>query len=121
MSICADCGSKAAYSQYTEYGNICLCSDCRDKRREPELIERGRQITHPSDFKQWDSGDMSELFWIHLGKYVKEPNPESLQCMRKAFCWACHDNHGIANSFHHALKWAGIDLYTEAQRWKTKG
>jgi len=117
MGNCVDCG-KQTYSTYAEYGDVYLCSDCRDKRREPELIERGRQITHPSDFKEWSSFDMSELFWIHLGKYVKEPNLESLQCMRRALSWACHDNHGISNSFYHALKWAGIDLYIEQKKWE---
>lgn len=61
---------------------------------------------------------MSELFWIHLGKYVKKPNEESINYMYMAYLWACHDSHGLSNSFKNAMKWAGIDIYTELNRWK---
>lgn len=54
------------------------------------------------------------------GRYVKEPNPESLNYMDMAFRWACHDSHGLSNSFSHALKWAGIDLWAEDRKWAAK-
>lgn len=109
MGTCVDCGG---YS-YTYYGCECLCVDCRKRRKQAEVIEKSKSINHCSDFRHWDSDDMSELFWIHLGRYVKEPNSESLHYMELAYRWACHDNHGLSNSFHNALAWAGLDLYDE--------
>ena len=46
-------------------------------------------------FSEWRHGDMSELFWMHLGKYVKVPNERSVTLMLMAFRWACHDNQGF--------------------------
>lgn len=114
MGSCVDCGVRS--NSY--YGNECLCQDCRKKRKQAEVIEKSKELTKCSDFKNWDSGDMSELFWIHLGRYVKEPNRESLYYMELAYRWACHDNHGISNSFRHAMEWAGIDLWEEERKWE---
>ena len=116
MGRCADCG------EYTciQYGDTYLCSECHDKRNQERVMQKSKTLNEVEDFKSWDSGDMSELFWIHLGKYVKEPNPESFKYMEMAFYWACHDNHGIANSFSNALKWAGIDLFAEQLKWRGK-
>lgn len=61
---------------------------------------------------------MSELFWVHLGRYIKEPNEHSLSLMYMALLWACHDNGGLANSFRNALKMAKIDLYVELEKWR---
>lgn len=113
MEKCVDCGEHA----YTRYGGTYLCKDCRKRREQERIIKKSETLISPGDFKTWDSGDMSELFWIHLGRYVKEPNAESIKYMTMAFLWACHDNHGIANSFRNALKWAGIDLFTEQVKW----
>lgn len=63
---------------------------------------------------------MSELFWINLGKYIKEPNRRSLELMAIAYAWACHDNHGLSNSFKNAMKWAGVDLRKEQRMWANK-
>ncbi len=76
-----------------------------------ELEIRAKNIKSSSDFKTWKHRDLSELFWICLGRYVKEPNGNDLQMMRRAYLWAVHDNHGLANSMSHAMKWAGIDIY----------
>ena len=117
MESCSKCGKPT----HTFVGNGLggyLCLECRDKQRQEKVLEKAKSLTKCSDFKQWDSGDMSELFWIHLGRYVKEPNPESIYYMELAYRWACHDNHGISNSFSHAMKWAGIDLMAEKLRWR---
>ena len=114
---CIDCGKHTN----TYYGRIALCKDCRERRKQEEVIEKSKTLTKCSDFKTWDSGDMSELFWIHLGRYVKEPNPESFHYMEMAFRWACHADHGMSNSFAHALKWANIDLLEEYRRWAKEG
>ena len=114
MGTCVDCGG---YS-YTYYGSECLCRECRDKRQENAVMQMGESLTRPSDLKTWKKADMSELFWAHLGKYLKEPNEHSLCMMDMAYMWACHDDHGLSNSFRHALKWAKIDLYEESQKWE---
>lgn len=36
--------------------------------------------------------------------------------MRRAFCWACHEDHGLSANFSNALKWCKLDLYEEAER-----
>lgn len=89
-------------------------------RRRAELDEKSRNVQKASDFSEWRHGDMSELFWMHLGKYIKEPNEHSISLMFMVFRWACHDNQGLANSFRNALKWAKIDLYTEQEKWIEK-
>lgn len=112
---CIDCGGHTN-TYYSSIGP--LCDACRKKRREERVLEKSESVKEPSDFKDWDSGDMSELFWIHLGRYIKEPNPTSLTFIELAYRWACHDSHGLANSFKHAMDWAKIDLYAEELRWR---
>lgn len=118
MAQCVDCGGYT-YTIWGDSNDAYLCWDCHHKRKQAKIIEQSKSLTQCSDFKTWDSGDMSELFWIHLGRYVKEPNPESLKYMDMAYRWACHDSHGLANSFSNALKLAGIDLYAEMDKWRT--
>lgn len=115
MEECVNCGAPT-HTILSGVGP--LCKECRQKRKEDEVIAKSKTLQKCSDFKSWDSGDMSELFWLHLGRYIKEPNQESLRYMSMALAWACHDNHGISNSFYHALKWAGIDLWVEEQKWR---
>lgn len=114
---CDDCKKIKSTCHYL-VGGICICDDCYKDREQKRIIEKSHQLKHPSDFKEWKSSDMSELFWIHLGKYIKNPNEESIRYMTMAWHWACHDNHGLANSFDHALKWAGINLLEERRKYK---
>lgn len=116
---CVDCGNHTSRI-YSEHGYIALCDDCADKRLHVKLEEKSSDIQKASDFSAWKHGDMSELFWMHLGKYIKEPNEHSVTLMLMAFRWACHDNQGLANSFRNALKWAKIDLYAEQEKWIEK-
>ena len=117
MRECEDCGCEA-FATWGSFGGARLCYPCAEKRKQAQVIEKSAEIQHSYDFKTWDHGDMSELFWIHLGRYVKNPNAESINYMYMAYLWACHDSHGLSNSFTHAMKWAGIDLYKELNRWK---
>lgn len=114
---CADCGGYTCVS-YTAYGSIPLCNECLEKREHARLEEKSKSVKKASDFSGWTHNDMSELFWVHLGKYVKNPNEHSLSLMDMAFRWACHANVGLSNSFHNALRWENIDLYKERERWK---
>lgn len=114
---CTNCGEET-YVTYSSYGSIPLCSSCYEKREHTRLEEKSCDVKEASDFSKWRHCDMSELFWVHLGKYINEPNEHSLSLISMAFRWACHDNGGLANSFRNALKWAKIDLYTEQGKWK---
>ena len=114
---CADCG-KDTFVSYTMYDSLPLCNECLEKREHARIEEKSQCVKEASDFSGWKHRDMSELFWIHLGKYIKAPNEHSLSLMYMAFRWACHDNGGLANSFDNALKWAKIDLYKEMERWR---
>lgn len=118
MNYCNDCGKKAISMSFSKKDNayIFLCDECRQKRRNDEIEERLKKVTQAYDFKDWTPKDMSEAFWIHLGIYQKRPNKYSLNVMSRAFAWACHDNHGLSNSFSHALKWCGIDMYSERKK-----
>lgn len=40
--------------------------------------------------------------------------------MAISYAWACHDNHGLSNSFKNAMKWAGVDLRKEQRLWANK-
>lgn len=120
MDRCVDCGSYAntlikdkGLDKY-----VYLCDKCIKERDQARIIDKSKTIVKCSDFKEWSGHDMSELFWIHLGRYVKEPNPESVTMMEMALRWACHADHGMSNNFYNALKWVGIDLYEEEKKWR---
>lgn len=116
MAHCTDC-HVYTYTHYAKYGNIPLCAECAAKRNQAEIEEKSKSLQKASDLAAWSHSDMSELFWMHLGRYIKSPNEHSLHMMIMAKRWANHDNHGLANSFEHALKWAKIDLYAEEEKW----
>lgn len=120
MGRCIDCGNVAKTSTYVKDFEkyVCLCDSCRKIRDQNRVLEKSKSVQKCSDFKEWSGRDMSELFWIHLGRYVKEPNPESIDIMEMALRWACHADHGLSNNFYHALDWAGIDLYKEELKWR---
>lgn len=117
MAQCIDCGG-ATNTYYSKIGP--LCDHCYQKRDEDRLEHQAKKLSECSDFKTWTMRDMSELFWLHLGRYVKEPNAESFRYMEMAYRWACHADHGLSNSFNHAMRWANIDMFTECERWATK-
>lgn len=115
--ICADCGKKTNQSINGEP----LCSECSEKRTINKVRAKEDEIKAARDFKEWKPQDMSELFWIHLGIWAKEPNIKSLEIMRHAYLWAVHDNKGLANSFVHAMEWAGIkNIQLECIKWRKK-
>lgn len=115
MATCTNCGTTNARS-WTSFKSRAVCVECYEKLKKAKILLAGNNIRQASDFKEWESQDMSELFWLHLGIYQKRPNQKSLSIMYSAFLWACHADHGLSNSFNNALKWCKIDLFTEQQR-----
>lgn len=93
-----------------------ICSECSKKRRYATIETNLQSVEKPYHFKDWDHGDMSDAFWLHLGRYQKHPNQKSLSVMKNAWFWACHASHGLSSSFTHALDWCGIDLFKELKR-----
>ena len=116
---CSDCGKVVSTSTIIDGQTV--CTECSKKRRQANIIAKSASVKMASDFKSWKGHELSDLFWIHLGKYTKAPNEESWRFIRMALLWACHADHGLSSSFHHALTWAGLDLYTETERWKNGG
>lgn len=98
-------------------GDGYLCSSCREERRktekQQEIILRSQAIHEPKDLSGWSGRDMSELFWITLGEYTKEPTEARLSLMRTIYYWACHANHTLLNSMVHALNWANVSLFKD--------
>ncbi len=81
------------------------------------ITTKSMHITKASDFKSWDMSDMSDLFWMKLSEYIKEPNFAALKMMERAWLWAVHEDVALGNSFMHALHWAGIeDFYEEYEK-----
>lgn len=107
MSFCEDCGAVTN----TQYGNTFLCDACHKKRETERLEKAAESVQESSDFKSWKHKDLSELFWICLGRYAKYPNEHDLALIRRAYLWAVHDNHGLANSMKHAMDWVGVKLH----------
>lgn len=93
-----------------------VCWACYKEHKNDDIERRLNYINNTSDFKNWEMRDMSEAFWIHLGKYQKNPNKKSLNIMCMAYGWACHADHGLSNSFRHALDWCGIKFSKENKR-----
>ena len=118
MAWCEDCGEYT----HTCYGNVHLCENCYEKRERERIIEQSKELKETSDFETWDSGDTSpeENPKEAISFLAARLDAESIKYMTMAFYWACHDNHGIANSFSNALKWAGIDLFAERLKWINK-
>ena len=106
MNYCEDCGAVTN----TKYGNTFLCQACYKRRTEERLEKATENAQMPSDFKSWNHKHLAELFWICLGRYAKQPNDKDLATMRRAYLWAVHDNHGLANSMRHALDWVGVKI-----------
>lgn len=116
--MCYMCNKQINYSRSRKVDGkwVDLCNECAEKLHINHIEEKLQTVNHPRDFKEWDMGDMSDAFWLHLGKYKNHPNKRSLSIMNIAFCWACHADHGLSSSFYHALKWCGIDLAAEFER-----
>ena len=94
----------------------------KNEARIQELMNKGEETKRPCDFREWEHRDLSELFWLYLSSYTKNPNEHALRIMERAFLWAIHDNNGLANSFLHAFKWVtgGKSFFDEAveRGWK---
>lgn len=116
--ICHMCKQETNISSVTKIDGsfVNLCPECSKKHHYTTIETNLESVKEPRNFKDWDMGDMSDAFWMHLGKYKNHPNKRSLTIMRLAFLWACHADHGLSSSFHHALDWCGIDLYAEIKR-----
>lgn len=93
-----------------------ICDNCEDKLKANEIARKLTDVQKTEHFSAWSAKELSDAFWLHLGIYKKHPNKRSLKIIEMAFHWACHDNHGLANSFNHAMKWCELDLYTEFER-----
>lgn len=93
-----------------------VCDACLKEQEALRISRQLETVNWAKDFESWEKRDMSEAFWMHLGIYVKHPNQKSLSVINAAYLWAVHDDKALANSFHHALQWAKIDLFNEQDR-----
>ena len=46
-----------------------ICFECSKKRKYATIETNLESVERPYHFKDWDHGDMSDAFWLHLGKY----------------------------------------------------
>lgn len=115
MKRCSKCGCELV-EPWFGYGDT-LCRACTEKRNQERIAERGKSLKDFTDLANWTSKDLSELFWMHLGQYVKEPTAEGYDILSLVYRWASHDDFGLASSFKHALDWAKVDLLVERKRW----
>lgn len=111
---CFKCGANSGY--FHSYGGYHLCHECYEKASMEEIDRRAEYVKEAKDFKEWNGRDLSEIFWIELGRYQKYPNKRSINLMKMAYMWAMHDNHTLSNSITHALEWCKIDIFKESRR-----
>lgn len=118
MERCEFCGAITGRHDFVKNvgRRTWVCNDCYKKQEALRISRQLESVRRAVDFKPWEKRDMSEAFWMHLGIYVKHPNQKSLQVINSAYLWAVHDDKALANSFHHALQWAKIDLFNEQER-----
>ena len=115
MGVCKKC-NKTVLGLFAYKGKD-YCKQCYDEVKLNDILTRGESIHEAADFQGWDHGDMSDLFWHHLGEYVKDRSPEvHFPVMKSCLYWAFHDSHGLSSSFCHALEWAKVDL-REVLKW----
>ena len=66
--------------------------------------------------------DLDKLkYAVHINKIVSDithENQNSFYVMKMAYIWAVHADHGLANSFMHALNWCGINIW-DANKYKS--
>ena len=110
MAVCDLCKKVTQFSVGRKLNDkyVTICEECDDRLEQERIVTALEEVKHPSDFKNWKMADMSEAFWMHLAIYKKCPNKKSLSIMKQAFHWAAHADHGLSNSFCHALEWIGI-------------
>lgn len=115
---CELCGSYTYTSRYVKQvgKSIPICDACEDRLKKEEISEKLRAVQKTENFSTWSRENISEAFWLHLGIYKKHPNKRSLSIIEMAFHWACHADHGLANSFNHAMKWCELDYVDECLR-----
>ena len=110
MSVCNRCqretNSRTGYTVDNQH--MYVCDNCYDELERHRIDEICKTITGPDSFQGHSKSDLSECFWTHLGIYAKHPNQKSFHIVLRAYLWAVHDDKGLANSFHHAMKWIGI-------------
>ena len=115
MAICCICG-RDAWSVTRHKGSL-YCSECYEIIKLNQILDASQSVHKAEDLQGWDHGDMSDLFWHHLGKYVKDRDPGAhFPIMKSCLYWAFHDSHGLSSSFTHALEWAKVDL-NEVLSW----
>lgn len=115
---CVYCGEETYTNIFVKELNryAPVCRDCRDRMDRERIDAALADVKGASDFSTWKMSDMSDAFWTHLIRYQKHPNKRSLSIMQMAFLWACHADHGLSNSFSHAMQWCGIDLSEERHK-----
>lgn len=118
MRVCPSCGKESDVWYSCDKASI--CASCYRVAERSRILASGEAVQKSSDFSSWRHRDLSELFWLHLAEYRKNPNPRSLSLIAIAYRWACHDNHALANSMAHALEWCEIDLIAEQERWRAQ-
>lgn len=112
--ICSVCGKTASRIYCDKDGD--KCPDCHERLKNESITNRLEDVKQASDFEEWNSRDLSEAFWIHFIEYQKRPNKHSLAVINRAIAWAAHADHGLSNSFNHAVRWSGLKLYEESKR-----
>lgn len=114
MGQCQICGEKTnrIYGSEGYY-----CEKCYNKLEQQRILQRyeKEKINSVSDLIKggWSAETISELFWIHLGRYQKYPNQKSWDVLYTTFAWAKHSDHALSNSMRHALEWCKIDLLSD--------
>ena len=62
MEVCEACGKTITNgSIHSKYGVVCSTT-CYDHLREKKLETAAKVIEKPSDFKEWEGQNMSEIF-----------------------------------------------------------
>ena len=74
-------------------------------------------LTKAYDCHAMSHKEMADMFWSELGKYVKNPEFQTLQNMYFLYLWAVHDDHELAKCFADAMKWSGItNIFNEYEK-----
>jgi len=117
MEYCPVCGNPAR-AWVCFVGRKSICIDCATRERESAVIQRGKSIGHPSDFRGWTGSDMSDLFWLTFIEYRKNPTKSGIELINRIFLWACHANHTLSSTIHYTLQWCGMDLLDERRKMR---
>lgn len=115
-SICKVCG-ESKYG-WTRYKGEEMCTECADKLKKEDILNRASESDSAPFFKEWSCKDRATAFFEAFGRYQKAPNEIDFKTIMHIWYWASHADHGLSTTISYIFKWAKFNVNTERKKWE---